>query len=103
MLSTILAIVCCCLIITLAFVLPLLPSKEKNIKQLKVPETHVKLLLELSNKAQTDKDGKKDYLAHYELWNFIENLFPETKIGHWRWRQHGTDLYVIQTAKKTKL
>ena len=76
-------------------------SKEKNIKQLEIPTEYKFEVLELINKAAIKEP--KDHKAHYYLWNTINEIFPETKVGHWRWCQHGTQLFVIQTNKRSIL
>lgn len=49
---------------------------KKTPRRFDVPRENVELFWKLY-----DADGKS---GKYALWTFIEEMFPETKDGHWR-------------------
>jgi hypothetical protein len=69
-------------------------------KVIYLKEEDVPTAVGLANKDQRDKDGKRDLIAHRDLWLFLEKVVPEVKKGQWEWHQWGSQFYLIQTSRK---
>jgi hypothetical protein len=73
----------------------------RQLKTIRVKPVHVPQILEAADKRT--KAENSNYVAHFELWDMIEKLYPETTEGHWQIKQHGSEVFLVQTAFKCDL
>lgn len=84
------------------FIKSLFKKKKKKVPRIfSVPDCKKEEFISLYDNVilETDKHINLK-MATYKLWRYIESLYPETKIGYWRFGIEGTRIVVIEIIKE---
>lgn len=71
-------------------------------KKLIVPPQETQKVIELIDKSKDKNRNETRYRDHYNLWVYLEYIFPELKRGRWSWDMIGSQVILTRHNNKKR-